>query len=171
MLGYGSDWAVWRTSRETALKILEKAESLRRELERYRRLQARGVRELAGFAIPFLEGSDERWLAIEMTIVEPPYLLDFGKVHLDAAPPYWNDRQIMAEAHAQWKERFGGDWPEVTRALNLLRSWFGIYYVDPRPANICLRHESAAEDAPAWQSPEDVEPPTEDSDAAAGHDG
>ena len=78
---------------------------------------------------------DDHLLAIEMEIVRPPFLLDFGKVYLDRPPPYADDTQLMATAHAAGKELIGKRWSQVLRVLAALQR-FGIYYVDPKPANI-----------------------------------
>ena len=51
--------------------------------------------------------ADDQLFAVEMTIVSPPFLLDFGKVYFDSPPPYWNDDEIMANWHAEGKENFG----------------------------------------------------------------
>lgn len=105
------------------------------------RLKAANTREICGFAVPFLEGSDAALLAIEMSLVDAPYHLDFGKVYLDNPPSYYGDKQLMADTYAEWRERFGRDWREVARAMSTLRTQFGIYYVDPRPSNICTGNE------------------------------
>ena len=70
-----------------------------------------------------------------MTLVRPPFLLDFGKVYIDHPPPYWGDTQLMANFHAEGRENFQSRWPVVLRALSILRG-HGIYYVDPRPGNV-----------------------------------
>lgn len=163
MLGHGSDGAVWRTSRDTALKVLHKEENFTNELECYRRFKAAGVRSIGRFAVPFLEGSDESLRVIEMTIVDPPFLLDFGKVHLDVPPPYFGDKQLMANAYSEWRERYGSDWLAIASVLGVLRAKFGIYYVDPRPSNICLRHDDGPDGEPIGDSPESF--PDEDDDA------
>ena len=70
-----------------------------------------------------------------MSIVSPPFLLDFGKVYLDSPPPYWNDAEIMANWHAEGKENFGPRWSQVLSLIGLLQK-LGIWYVDPKPGNI-----------------------------------
>jgi len=87
-LGSGIDGAVWKTSRPSALKLCERHKSFCDEVESYRRLRELDIRRIQGFAIPRLIDSDESLLAIEMTIVSPPFLLEFGKVYLDSPPPY-----------------------------------------------------------------------------------
>lgn len=140
-LGAGLDGSVWRTSRPSALKLCERPKSFRDEVESYHRLQKLGTRRVQGFAVPRLIDVDESLMAIEMSIVSPPFLLDFGKVYLDAPPPYWNDAEIMANWHAEGKENFGSRWSTVLSLLRMLQS-FGIYYVDPKPGNIMFGDES-----------------------------
>jgi len=135
-LGHGSDGSVWKTSRNSAVKAVANQPNYANELECYRRLRDAAVSHLLGFDIPVLEGFDDKLQVIEMTIVQPPYLLDFvGKVYLDAPPPYWDDMQLRTNAYQEWKERFDSRWEDVARVLGMLEK-YGIYYVDPRPGNI-----------------------------------
>ncbi len=108
------------------------------ELECYRRFEAKGITCVNNLAVPHLVGFDSQWLIIEMSIVEPPYLLDFGKVYLDRPPPYWNDEEVMAGWMDECRELFGADYRALLSVLAKLRS-FGIWYVDPKPANIRFR--------------------------------
>lgn len=59
-----------------------------RELAAYRRLHEIGWEQLHGLNIPHLLNFDNERLVIEMTIVHPPFLLDFGKAYVDRPPPY-----------------------------------------------------------------------------------
>lgn len=61
-LGFGMDGHVWMSDSATAVKAF-----------RYQR--------------NYMQGDDVLWI-VEMEIVTPPYLLDFGKVALDARPDY-----------------------------------------------------------------------------------
>ena len=138
-LGHGSDgavWEVWETNVSSAVKALYREEAYRLELECYRRLRADNARFVGGFAIPFLEGWDDDLKVIQMTVVQPPYLLDFGKVYLDSPPSYLYDAQLMANAYAEWRERFGSQWADVACVIEILKKKYGIYYYDPRPSNI-----------------------------------
>ena len=134
-LGYGTDGTVWRTSRRSAVKVFEYEKNYRVELGCYRRLKSTGIDTLCGLAIPGLVDCDDRLWVLEMKIVQPPFLLDFGKAYLDASPPYWSDSDIMADWHAEGEENFGERWRDVLSALGMLRK-YGIYYVDPKPGNI-----------------------------------
>jgi hypothetical protein len=134
-LGSGIDGYVWRTSRRSALKLCEREKSFREEVESYQRLQNAKVNRILGFAVPGLIDFDDSLMAIEISVVSPPFLLDFGKVYLDAPPPYWNDAEIMAHWHSEGEENFGDRWPEVLRLIGALQK-YGIWYVDPKPGNI-----------------------------------
>ena len=158
ILGHGSDGAVWQTDRNTAVKVLARERNFNAELECYLRLKEHNIRDMEGFAIPFLVGYDETLWVIEMPIVRPPYLLDFGKVYLDTPPPYHDDQQLLAHAYQEWQVRFGCDWPQVASLLKTLETRFGIYYVDPRPSNICTGNEDNSDD---WMR-EMPPPPVED---------
>jgi hypothetical protein len=140
LLGYGSDGNVWRSSAKSAIKVLSHEKTYRVELECYRRLKEAGVQQVGDFNVPMLEGYDDDLWVIEMSIVQPPYLLDFAKAYLDRPPPYIYDEQMMANAMAEWRERFGRRWTRVNSAISLLRK-YGIYYIDPMPANICYGDE------------------------------
>jgi len=118
LLGHGSDGAVWRTSRNAALKILEKQKNYDNELECYRRFQRADIVDIGGYSVPRLEDHDDDLRAIEMSIVDPPYLLDFGKVRLDVAPPYYRDKQLWSNTLAEWRRLFGKDWKDVAFAMS-----------------------------------------------------
>jgi hypothetical protein len=144
MLGYGSDGSVWLSSRKTAVKAIYREKNFLQELECYRRLKDSGAWEVGMFDVPFLEDFDEELRAIEISVVQPPYLLDFGKVYLDHPPTHLYDEQMMANAHAEWQERFGDRWSKVRHAMRMLEK-HGIYYFDPRPGNICFGDEDDQE--------------------------
>lgn len=144
MLGYGSDGSVWHSSRKTAVKALYNQKNYDNELECYIRLKAAGVRQIGLFDVPFLEDYDANLRVIEISIVQPPYLLDFGKVYLDHPPTHLYDEQMMANALEEWQERFGDRWSKVRHAIRMLEK-LGIYYFDPRPGNVCFGDEDELE--------------------------
>ncbi len=139
-LGFGSDGTVWPTSRGSALKILYRNHNYEVERDCYLRLMEAGWRRLGTLNIPRLVDYDDQLLAIEIEIVEPPYLLDFGKVYIDQPPVYWNDEQLMANFYEEKAPLFGRNWPRVLFAMASLEQ-IGIYYVDPRPQNISFGDE------------------------------
>lgn len=124
------------------MKAFARQVSYLSELECYRRLQNQGIRHLGEFDVPRLEGFDDDLMVIEMSIVRPPFLLDFGKVYLDQAPEYWSDPEVVAAWNADKEEIFGPEnWMRVRRVIAALRR-FGIFYVDPRPSNINLGEDA-----------------------------
>lgn len=68
-----------------------------------------------------------------MTIVRPPFVLDFAGAYLDRAPDYPDE--VMEEWLAEKVEQFGERWPEVRRVVAAFRQW-GIYLADVKPGNI-----------------------------------
>lgn len=137
-IGYGMDGSIWLTSRPSVVKVFERAKNYRDEVECYRRLASQQVVAIAGFTVPEWIDCDDTLLALEISIVQPPFLLDFGKVYLDSPPPYWNDSEIMGHWHEEGRENFGQRWNKVLSVIRLLEG-YGIYYVDPKPGNIMFR--------------------------------
>lgn len=132
-LGFGSDGVVFESSRQTAVKVFERSETFWQEKACYDRLKARGITFLAGFNIPELVDSDGELLIVEMTIVQPPFVLDFGKVSIDRPKDY--PAEARQERWEHWTELYGDHWPQVRRVLSALRG-LGIHYLDPKPSNI-----------------------------------
>jgi hypothetical protein len=100
----------------------------------YLRLKKRSLYRLAGFSIPVLYHYDDACLALELSIVERPWILDFAQASLDVPiqeidDPDWQNEKARI---------FGLDWPEIQRLLNALRQ-YGIFYRDVDPLNISLR--------------------------------
>jgi hypothetical protein len=130
-LGAGIDGRVWPSNHETAVKVFERQHNYLLERESYQRLDAAGVTELRGVAVPELVDFDDELLVVEMTIVSPPFLLDFGKVHFDRRP------EFSAETLAEWRESmyelFEDRWPEV-RLLSPLSNATESITSTPSPA-------------------------------------
>ena len=123
-------------SARTALKIHFSAEPYRRECDVYERLRELGVRKVLGFHVPQMLRCDDALLAIEMTIVPPPFVLDFAGAWLDW-PPEFSD-EIWAERREKWASEFGDDWPKAQEILAELEE-LHIYMLDPSPSNIRFR--------------------------------
>ena len=134
-LGHGTDGHVWRSNRGTAIKAFYATKNFEDELECYCRLKEKNISEILGLAVPTHEGHSEEFLTIEMSIVQRPYLLDFGKVYIDHYPPYLNDPQLMQNWHEEVRGLFDENTAKVHAVLRYLRR-LGIHYVDPKPANI-----------------------------------
>jgi hypothetical protein len=119
----------------TALKVHHSEEFYRREVAVYLRLREAGVRQVLGFAVPQLVRTDEDLLALEMTVVEKPYLLDFAGAYLDV-PPEFSD-EVWADWEAEKRETFGERWPQVQEVLGALES-YGIHLLDINPGNLAF---------------------------------
>ena len=133
-LGGGYDGLVLSTSGRTAIKAFNYDQLYRQELAVYRRFLERKFFQADDFQIPRLIGSDDQLNVIEMTIVSPPFIVDFASVvNLDTPPQF--DDEIMKEARREQKENFEADWPKVKRAIFKLEL-VGVYMSDVHPGNV-----------------------------------
>ena len=120
----------------TALKVHASAEPYRRERAVYERLREARCTRILGFHVPQMLRCDDVLLAIEMTVVMPPYVLDFAGAWLDFPPEF--SEEIWEDWTRKNEEQFGTDWPDAQRILAELES-LGIHMLDPSPSNICFR--------------------------------
>lgn len=138
-LGNGTDGIVFATDRNSAIKVLESAAGYSRELRAYQRLKELGIGLVDGLAIPSLVDHDDQFLIVEMDIVQPPYLIDFGKAYTDESPPFDEDQLAAYRASLTHKFR-KEDLPRVRKICRILAG-YGIEYLDASPYNIRLRSE------------------------------
>ena len=132
-LGYGTDGSVWASSRNTAVKVLERRRVYEVELECYQRLQQSNVTQIQGLAVPRLYGFDDDRQIVEIGLVTSPYILDFGKSSLDKPIDFSSEQ--LADWDEQGRELFEDRWPDVLTLLWALKQ-YGIYYYDAKPQNI-----------------------------------
>ena len=120
----------------TALKILASTDPYTRERDAYRRLKDAGIAKVQGFHVPQLLQWDDELLGIEMTVVTPPFVLDFAGAYLDFP------LKFPAEAWEEWthknEEQFGEDWSAAQAILAALEE-LGIHMLDPSPSNLRFR--------------------------------
>lgn len=138
LLGDGTQGMVWRVRgkgkvQQWALKIHERALEYRIEVKVYERL--RGIHQLEGFNVPALILHDAEWKAIEMGMVERPFVLDFAQACLDFPPDF--SSEVWEDTHHLWSRRYGDDWPRVQRLLDALEG-LGIYYLDVHGRNVAV---------------------------------
>ena len=141
-LGWGIHGSVWKiTGKERSLawvlKLHRHATPWRRERDCYRRLQETGTSSIEGVHLPQLIWEDDEWLALEMSLVKRPFLLDFGAAWLDEPPDFPGGVWEQAEADAA--EKFGENWPRASAVLQELASETGIIMGDVHPGNLALR--------------------------------
>ncbi len=118
------------------LKLHRHAAPWRRERDCYRRLHETGMASIAGVHLPQFIREDEGWLAIEMTLVKRPFLLDFGAAWLDEPPDF--PPGVWEQAEADAAEKFGDDWPRASTVLQTLAAETGIIMGDVHPGNLAL---------------------------------
>ncbi|HVV00649.1 MAG TPA: hypothetical protein VHH88_04760 [Verrucomicrobiae bacterium] len=118
----------------TAMKVFHAREFFQRELRVYERLQAVGVRQILGFAVPQFVGADNELWAVEMTVVERPFVLDFAGAYLDNDAPWFEDEKWEIW-EADKREKFGERWREVKAVLAALED-YGIHMLDVNPGNV-----------------------------------
>jgi hypothetical protein len=119
-----------------ALKIHNAEEPYLREKQVYGRLKEAGIIEILAFRVPQLIAFDDELRALEMTVVKPPFVLDFAGAYLDSAPEFSDE--IWEEWTRRSEEQFGADWPVARRILGELED-LGIHMHDPSPRNIRSR--------------------------------
>ena len=73
---------------QVAIKFHDREIAYNRELGVFLRLRDLQIEEIRGHMVPLLIDYDDELLAIEMTIVSPPFCLDFGGAYLDRKPDY-----------------------------------------------------------------------------------
>ena len=88
-----------RLNDQIAVKFHDRKLAYDREVAVYQRMSEFHMDEICGHMVPLLIGYDDEFLAIEMTIVSPPFCLDFGGAYLDRPPDYspevWRDWERM----------------------------------------------------------------------------
>jgi len=120
----------------SALKVHYWEEPYRRERDVYRRIQEEGVMAICGLQIPQMIAWEDDQLALEMTMVKPPFLLDFAGAYLDFPPTF--SEEVWAEWRQKNEEQFGADWPMAQAVLAELED-LGIHMLDASPSNIRFR--------------------------------
>jgi hypothetical protein len=136
ILGFGLQGMVFATNRQSAIKIHAQMNAYIRERDVYLRLARYGVEELRGFIIPRLRSHDDKEFILEMTLVSPPFIVDFGGAYLDHYP----EHSLASENRENWEEekaeQFGEKWDTVKTLLHEFDRRFGVCIVDVNPGNI-----------------------------------
>ncbi|HZZ26469.1 MAG TPA: hypothetical protein VFE46_00575 [Pirellulales bacterium] len=134
-LGSGVNGQVWSSTRLSAVKVFDRQMEYEREWVVYARLAELEVDRINEFEVPQLLAWDDELRVIEISLVRPPYILDFAGAYLDRPPDF--PAEALAEQHQNNRELFGTHWPRVSLILAKLRS-MGIYYIDINRGNIRL---------------------------------
>ncbi|HVC95813.1 MAG TPA: hypothetical protein VND64_19130 [Pirellulales bacterium] len=140
-LGFGVHGRVWATDCKSAVKAFAPDRPhYARERDIYLRLEERSVSEIRGFHVPQLLGFDDELWIIEMSIVRPPFALDFAGAYLDERPDF--SEETWAEWETDKQEQFGANWPHVRLVLAAFER-YGIFISDVTPNNIRFAEEAS----------------------------
>ena len=136
-LGVGTQGSVFSVSTLQGIRLAVKFHdwdvAYIRERNIYMRLNELSLSEVRDHEIPQLVAYDDALLAIEMTIVSPPFCLDFGGAYLDRRPDY--SPEVRADWRKQKSDAFETNWPKVKKILSEFEL-HGIYIADVNPGNI-----------------------------------
>ncbi len=139
-LGYGRDGDVYVTSTGNAVKFFDRVDGYSREIGAYFLLKERGISTILGHHVPELIDFDDELLAIEMSIVKRPFLLDFASAYLEDEAPDFSE-EVWDDWTAQLMERFGSNYPKVIAIREALRLATGLVLMDINPGNIGFADE------------------------------
>jgi hypothetical protein len=142
-LGFGKDGSVFSTHVPTAVKAHVDPDAYAREILCYMRLTAQSVIDIGGHNVPMLVDWDDQLLIIEMTIVRPPFVLDFASAYLDRPPDF--PPEVIEEWREEKAEQFGANWARVEALLDEARARYGIYLLDVHPGNIAFNPPATTE--------------------------
>ena len=134
-LGSGRDGDVYVSHRNTAVKIFTAEETFARELKAYEKLSRLSIRKVAGHAVPQLMRASLELKAIEMTLVKPPFLLDFASAYPTSQVPDFPE-DVWQDWHQQKQEEFGDRWPDVQFVLSEFTRLTGLVILDTNCGNI-----------------------------------
>jgi hypothetical protein len=118
---------------DVAVKIHRFEEAYLREKRAYQRLSLQGVTTVEGFNVPELIAFDDVLLALEMTIVKRPFVVDFAAAHLDRRPDF--PEEVWAAWEEERREHFEQRWPTVQKIMAVFEV-LGVYLTDVSPGNI-----------------------------------
>jgi hypothetical protein len=136
-LGDGKDGQVLKANERQAVKFLHDESVYRRELRAYQILRQRDIDELNGFQIPRLIRNDDELRAIEMTIVQPPFLLDFASAYTqDEYERLAFTQEVLDEREVHWSELFGERWATVQELCDAFTRETGLILLDLSLNNI-----------------------------------
>lgn len=145
-LGFGVDGTVYRTTRMSAVKAHDRWRTYCMERDIYLRFKERGVRSIHGHTVPRLIDFEDSLCVIEITIVEPPYLIDFAKATIDVAPVF--PPGVYEEWLLRKSKDFGKNWPMVSAIMHDLVALHGIHLTDLNPNNIGFEMDKEAKEKP-----------------------
>jgi hypothetical protein len=141
-LGNGKDGRVFKTADGQAVKFFNDETIYRRELRAYQILRQRDIDGIKGFQIPQLTRWDDALLAIEMTVVQPPFLLDFASAYTQNEYDRSEfTQEVLDERQTHWSDIFADDWPTVQLTSQAFTQQTGLILLDLSLNNIRFKIE------------------------------
>jgi hypothetical protein len=120
----------------SVLKLHFEEGAYRRERDAYLHFQEIHLDRICGCEVPRLIAFDDDDLAIEMTVVHPPFVLDFAQTFLFFPPDFPAD--VWEATYEKWREQFGDDWGKASAILDAFEA-MDVYMLDPNPSNFRFR--------------------------------
>ena len=135
-LGRGLQGMVFESTNPSAIKVHADRAGYARERDAYGRLAQFEVQKVRGLIVPTMRAFDDGLLLIEMTLVSPPFILDFGGAYLDKPASHATDPEMRARWMMERKDNLGEREGLVNSILADFESLYGIYLTDVHPGNI-----------------------------------
>jgi hypothetical protein len=135
-LGHGLQGIVFVSDQQSAIKVHASQVAYLRERDAYKRLSKNQVRQVRELIVPTLRAFDDSLLIIEMSLVSPPFIVDFGGAYLDELPVYARDPEVRARWTEERQEQFGDNISMVNAILADLQTLYGIFLSDVHSGNI-----------------------------------
>jgi len=133
-LGSGTDGEVYIVNGPSAVKVHYDRHRFLNELHAYQVLSRIGLEHIGEFRIPVFRQYDDQLLIIEMSVVKPPYLIDFGKATIGKGQD-WSDEH-MAYWWEQVEDKFENDFAVASQIFEQLVRRTNIYQWDLNPSNL-----------------------------------
>jgi hypothetical protein len=135
--GPGQDGFVLRSDLYTAVKFFDRLDRFERELEVYQILRDRGIHDVAGHAVPELIQFDAALRAIEMSVVDRPFVLDFaGAKRANEVPDF--EQHVLDEHALHLQELFEDRYADALHVAEMFRRRTGFILLDIHPGNIAF---------------------------------
>ena len=134
-LGIGRDGYVFVTQYNTAVKFFAENAVYARERRAYEILRKLNIETIGQHSVPQLLLTDDELLAIELSIVKPPFFLDFASAYHPADVPDFPD-DVWENWFTEKQEEFGDRWPQVQFLMNEFERLTGLILLDVNPGNI-----------------------------------
>jgi len=136
-LGEGKDGYVLKTRSGHAVKFVIDLSVYQREARAYEILRRLAVEEVSGFQIPKLIRKDDSLQAIEMTIVQPPFILDFAAAYTRREYERLAfTEEVLQERLEHWMEVFEEKWRTVRDLRDEFERRTGLILLDLSLNNI-----------------------------------